>query len=209
MRLLPAVVSAAALLLTAGVAHASHGGALIPPVRVDVGSALSGTQAEPGMQLLAGIHWASLYPGDTPIDLGVGLVSTHFGPFGDADATSEGARARAASSAEPLELLGGYAEAALRHGGARWWRGWLGTRVEWGKAALDGRDHDFLGVATRCTVEIFGGTAGGDSRNAFVLGTAAIGAYAEVSARRIETVGIDVGASVGMTFRVPFIVAGA
>src|SRR5687768_470436 len=72
--------------LVARPAHAC-GGIFIPPVRLDIG-ALAGNDAhdEPvaGMQLLLGLHWATIYPRPTPVDIGFGLVTASL-PMGDPD----------------------------------------------------------------------------------------------------------------------------
>jgi hypothetical protein len=103
-------------------------------------------------------------------------------------------------------VLGGYVEVAYRPAGSSWWRTWVGTRIESGRAALDGAHHGYVGVATRVSTEAFVGGAASENR-AILVGVFAIGLYAEVSARQVVDVGDDIGASVGVSMRVPFIAA--
>lgn len=189
------------LLLLPAVAHAGSGG-FVPPMRIDVGPAVSGTAGDPAMQVVAGIHWASVYPKPKAgIDVGIGIVSTsHPGR----DTEPAGVARTSAPAASPLELFGGYVEVATRTAGSSWWRTWVGTRVESGRASLDSTNHGFIGIATRISTEAFVGGASSDSRSVFV-GVFAVGFYGEISARRIVGLGSDLGASVGLTFRLPLI----
>jgi hypothetical protein len=198
-----ALAAAAAVLLLPSVAAAGRGG-LIPPMRIDVGPSISHAETEPAFQVVAGIHWASVYPNHRAnIDVGVGIISaSHFSDEAEDGTVSE----RVIAPDEPLSLIGGYVEVATRTAGGRWWRSWVGTRVESGQASLNGRDTGFVGVATRVSTEAF--VAGADSSSGgAVIGVFAIGLYGEVAVRRIDEVGDDIGASVGLSMRLPFIIA--
>jgi hypothetical protein len=198
-----ALAAAAAVLLLPTVAAAGRPG-MIPPMRIDIGPSISHEETEPAFQVVAGIHWASVYPNHKAnIDIGVGIISaSHFSDEAEDGTVSE----RVISHDEPMSLIGGYVEVAARTAGGRWWRSWVGTRVESGQASLDGRDHGFVGVATRVSTEAF--VAGADSSSSgVVLGVFAIGLYGEVAVRTIDDVGNDLGASVGLSMRLPLIVA--
>lgn len=196
--------AAAAVLLLPNVAAAGRGG-LIPPMRIDIGPSISHVETEPAFQVVAGIHWASVYPNHKAnIDVGVGIISaSHTSDEGEDGTVSH----RVIEGAAPLSLFGGYVEVATRvAGNGRWWRTWVGTRVESGQASLNGRDSGFIGVATRVSTEAF--VAGADSSSGgAIIGVFAVGLYGEVAVRRIDEVGDDIGASVGLSMRLPFIIA--
>lgn len=197
------LLALAVVLLLPSTAAAGRGG-IIPPMRIDVGPSISHAETEPAFQMVAGLHWASVYPkGRANIDVGVGVISaTHFSDEGEDAALAE----RRLEEDEPLSLIGGYVEVATRTAGNGWWRSWVGTRVESGRASIDGRSSGFVGVATRISTEAY--VAGADSSSGgAVLGVFAIGLYGEVAVRRIDDVGDDVGASVGLSMRLPLIVA--
>ncbi|HTM21060.1 MAG TPA: hypothetical protein VL172_11145, partial [Kofleriaceae bacterium] len=70
------VVSLLVVLGTGGAARAG-GGIFVPPMRIDVSAATMSRHegAMVGMHILAGLHWASLWPGRrTPVDVGVGYL---------------------------------------------------------------------------------------------------------------------------------------
>jgi hypothetical protein len=205
----PALVVAVLGVAVAGTgreSRAGHGGVVIPPVRVDLGPSTSAVDDAPALQVVAGVQWASVYPrGRARIDAGFGVVSVSRAdpepPPGDPEHVA------AIAGGDPLELLGGYAEVATRAAGTGWWRTWVGTRIESGRASLGGRSSGYVGVATRVSVEAF--VAGSSSSaGALVLGVLAIGVYAEVAVRRIDGVGDDVAASAGASFRIPLIIGG-
>lgn len=200
---LPALIAVAAVTLLPSIAAAGRGG-IIPPMRIDVGPSISHVETEPAFQVVAGIHWASVYPNSKAnIDIGVGVISaSHTSDEGEDGSVSQ----RVLEGDQPLSLIGGYVEVATRVAGNGWWRNWVGTRVESGQASLHGRDHGFVGVATRISTEAF--VAGADSGGGgAIIGVFAIGFYGEVAVRRIDDVGDDIGASVGLTMRLPLIVA--
>ena len=187
-------------------AHAGSGG-IVPPMRIDVGPAVSHVDDVPMLQVVAGLHWASVYPkGLAGFDVGVGFVSETSGDDDATAPTSGTARTVGTAPRPSFDLVGGYVEVAARTAGNGWWRTWVGTRVESGRAELGPRGGAYVGVATRVSTEAYLAGASSDHRSA-VLGVFAIGLYGELSARRIEELGDDLGASVGVTMRVPLIVA--
>ena len=93
-------------------AHAGGGGAFLPPMRVDVGPSVSSIEDAPAGQVVAGIHWASVYPkGKAGFDVGIGIVSTFRGTDDDATATARVTDPMAEAD-DPLGVFGGYVEVA-------------------------------------------------------------------------------------------------
>jgi len=221
VRLLLLAAIAAAVIGAAPVeARAGGGFFAIPPLRLDVGpQVLYGFEGpRDGGQILVGIHLASLWPGDTPVDLGIGLVAASAErPAGQAGAAP---RLRAASSSSSGsgspdtddDLTGYYLEAAGLVAGGRYWRTWLGARGELVTADVDGVTHEGWGMAARVTIELRDGGAGaigGGSGTAVMFGTAAIGVYAEASLRDVPGPVGGLGLSAGLSLRVPFLAGGA
>ena len=188
-------------------AHAGGGGAFLPPMRVDVGPSVSSIEDAPAGQVVAGIHWASVYPkGKAGFDVGIGIVSTFRGTDDDATATARVTDPMAEAD-DPLGVFGGYVEVAARTAGNGWWRNWVGMRVESGRAGWDHRSRPYVGLVARVSTEAYlSGAAGG--HDGIILGVVAIGAYAEVAGRRIDDLGDDVAASVGLSFRIPLVAVG-
>jgi hypothetical protein len=202
----PFLISVVIVAALGGTAQAGNGG-FVPPLRIDTGPAVSALETEVGVQSVIGIHWASLYPkGTASFDVGIGLI-TSFVPTDDAEPQPYAARELSSTHRdEPLSLIGGYVEVAKRTAGNSWWRTWVGLRVESGQADKDGRSKPYVGVAARYSTEAYlpaaeSGSGGG------VLGVLAIGLYAELAGRRIDVIGDDVTASIGLSFRVPLIAA--
>lgn len=194
-------IVAGVLITLSGTAHA--GGGFLPPMRVDLGAAFSESEHDVGGQIVAGIHWASLYPKKTYLDVGLGVVSTSFGGPEDPPTMHTSARPR---ERDPLSIIAGYVEVATRPSGNGWWRTWVGTRVEAGQASRDGDDQGMVGVAVRGSAELWLGTAASGSGGG-IFGVAALGVYGEMSARRFEDDANDLGASFGFSFRLPLVAA--
>jgi len=204
VRLLSSCVAIVVVGLLASVAHAGSG-ALVPPMRIDLGPAMSKLAPMPGFQLVAGVHWASLTPSPrASIDVGIGMIGTLRRSSDQAEAGAP-SNARAVEPA-PLSLIGGYLEVATRTNGNGWWRTWVGSRLESGRASQDGLGHAFVGVATRISTEAYLTAAGGGGGGGLVVGALAIGLYAEVAARRFDSLGNDVGVSAGLSMRIPLII---
>ncbi len=199
------------LMLLSGTAHAG-GAVLIPPMRVDAGPAVSLHEGHTGGQLVAGVHWASLWPSKkTKIDVGIGIVSGSFGldePAPGADGTTARPIGNDGSerTIEPLSFHAGYVEVATRPSGNGWWRTWAGARIETGKASKGGEDAAMIGGALRLSAEVYL-PAVGSGDDMMVAGTLAVGLYSEISWRRSEVFGNDAGASLGVSMRIPFILA--
>jgi hypothetical protein len=169
------------------------------PLRIDIGA--QGVNTEhgflPGIEMKAGIHWASLSPEPTNFDLGLGVFGAAF----------SAPKSESQPDADRDLLYGGaYLEIGqtLSHGD--WWRTWASGRGEYLASSAFGEDHTGFGAAGRLSAELYVSGVGIEPRGVF-LGTYAIGAYAEVGARDL---GDDVGlfqVSGGLTFRTPLVLA--
>jgi len=189
-------------------AHAG-GGFLIPPMRVDVGPTTTTDHAGHrlgGGEILAGIHWASVYPKSTPIDIGVGFVSTYLDL---PELPGNGVALRSAESVDDdraFRLTGGYVALSKSVAGGSWWRTWAEGRGELFSTELDGNTSSGLGGALRVSAEVFiGGTEGGS--NALICGTLAAGLFVEASYRELPTLISPLGVSAGVSVRIPLIIA--
>ncbi len=167
------------------------------PLRIDIGAQGANTTHGflPGMELRAGIHWASLSPQPTNFDIGLGLFGAVL--VGPEDSTMP--------EADNDVLYGGaYLEVGqtLSHGD--YWRTWASGRGEYIGSNTFGQEQAGFGVAGRLSAELFASGAGIEPRG-FFLGTYAIGVYAEAAGRGL---GEDVSAvqiSGGLTFRTPLV----
>jgi hypothetical protein len=171
------------------------GPGIMMPLKVDIGAQGANTTHGflPGMELSAGIHWASLSPEPTNFDVGLGVfIAALQGPErvvgGDNDVVYGGAY---------LEL-----GETLSHGD--WWRTWASGRAEYLGTDAFGKQSTGFGVAGRLSAELYTSGVGIEPRGVF-LGTYAIGVYTEVAARGL---GDEVGefqVSAGLTFRTPLV----
>ncbi|HTJ42584.1 MAG TPA: hypothetical protein VL463_10850 [Kofleriaceae bacterium] len=175
------------------------GPSIMMPLRIDIGAQGANTSHGylPGVELRAGIHWASLSPTPTNFDVGLGLFGAAL--VGPTDDTMPKAN-------NDVLYGGAYLEVGetLSHGD--YWRTWASGRAEY--LASNAFDHEQtgFGVAGRLSAELYTSGVGIEPRGVF-LGTYAIGVYAEVAARDL---GPDVSAmqvSGGLTFRTPLVFA--
>jgi hypothetical protein len=191
----------AATVATAGVAHAGSGAVFIPPMEVELGHAVSGapdgTQDE-STQLLVGVSWASLWPKPTPVDFSIGVIST----FRPAPDDTLAARGSTAPAPDGETACGGYIDVAVRGASGKHWRTWIGGRGE----LMDHGRISALGGAARASVEVWAGTAAGD-RNALLVGTVALSAWAETGLREQPYGGAASFVAAGLGVRVPLILA--
>jgi hypothetical protein len=166
------------------------------PLRIDVGATGASTTHGylPGLELRAGIHWASLSPEPTNFDVGLGVFGAALkGPEGDMSTNNDGV------------LYGGaYLEIGetLSHGD--WWRTWASGRAEYLATDAFGQQSSGIGVAGRLTAELYTSGVGVEPSGVF-LGTYAIGAYAEVAARGLGDQVGEMQISGGLTFRTPLV----
>jgi hypothetical protein len=197
-----------ALAVTASAAHASPAlGIVVPPAEVDVGAgtlrgdAVLGTSTE----VLAGLHWASLFWKPTRFDVGVGYVGSFRA------VVPALVLARSTTMADPdneLRLHGVYADVAYAIENHEYWRTWLSARVESMRASVNEQSFGVLGAAVRLSTEVYvsGATAGGDRGVAgAVAGTLALGVYVEAVHRDLPAELGSNGVVAGITMRVPFI----
>jgi hypothetical protein len=167
------------------------------PLKIDLGVQTASTSRGvlPGVELRAGIHWASLSPQPTSFDLGLGVFGAVLvGPEDDA-----------MPDADHDVLYGGlYLEGGRTLSRGRYWRTWASGRGEYFGTSAFGQDQSGLGLAGRLSAELFASGVGIEPRGLF-LGTYAIGVYVEVAVRDL---GDEVGAlqvSGGLTFRTPLV----
>lgn len=211
MRVLPVVVCVVVVGLAA---RAEAGGGfflMVPPMRVDVGAlTVTGDGVAMGTQIVAGVHLASVWPGDDlPIDVGVGVVGAFIGDDGDGSATI-GKASVDEGTADP-SFIGGYFDLSSRLAHGRHWRTWAGARGEMLRSDVAGTSDIGVGAGARLAAEVFvggGGAAGGGSGGGVAVGVFALGVYADVSHRDLDGPLGGFGMSSGVTLRVPFIFVG-
>jgi hypothetical protein len=208
MRVLPVVVCVVVVGLAA---RAEAGGffLMVPPMRVDIGAlTATGDGVHMGTQVLAGVHLASVWPDDLPIDVGVGVVGAF---IGDGDGSDPIDKARVDESSKDPSFVGGYFDLSSRLAHGRHWRTWAGARGEMLRSDFEGSSRIGLGAGARLAAEVFvggGGAAGGGSGGGVAVGVFALGVYADVSHRDLDGPLGGFGVSSGVTLRVPFILAG-
>lgn len=166
------------------------------PLKVDIGATGANTTNgyQPGVELRAGIHWASLSPRPTNFDLGLGVFV----------AALPGDDTEMADVDDDVVYGGAYLEIGQTLARGNFWRTWAAGRGEYLGASVFGEDHTGFGVAGRLSAELYISGVGIEPRGLF-LGTYAIGVYGEVGARDL---GDDVDAlqvSAGLTFRTPLV----
>lgn len=205
-----AAVLVAMVVICPALAHAGHGGAiLIPPAEVDVGfgstlggAAITGTSAE----VLAGMHWASLYWKPTPIDVGLGYVGVRRGMLpGFAERET-----MPSPDDNTLRLDGVYVDLAYTLESTQHWRTWLAGRAEWLDVRANSAAYASHGFALRVASELFAQTVAADGHGGgfgVIAGTLALGLYVEASHRDLPPeLGPD-AVTAGLSLRVPFILA--
>jgi len=196
---------------TASIASAGSGfGAIvIPPAEVDFGAgptlgaapAVTGTSRE----LLAGMHWASLYWKPTTFDIGIGYVGV-WRPV------VPGYAARATTDSEQIDnvlhLDGAYLDLACTLDARRHVRTWFSGRVEYLASHVNGQTAFGHGAAVRLSTEVFGAGVHGvaDHRAlAVAAGTFALGFYVEASHRSLAPELGPNALTAGFSLRIPFI----
>ncbi len=199
------LVSATALLIGLGGVARAGSGALVPPMRIDVGaesSSVHGT-SRGGGELMIGLDAATLYPKPLPIDLGVGFIDVSSDDPGTGpmllDASS-GSRPPGPRAPEPL--LGWYAELSGRISGGDHWRTWVSGRGE----RFHAGDRTELGGVVRVSAELWAGVALADGRGV-IFGVVALGAWAEAGMRGQPDGSVARVAATGLSVRVPLIIA--
>lgn len=168
------------------------------PLKIDIGAAGVNTTAgyAKGISAAVGIHWASLSPKPTRLDIGVGV-------FGALMATPVDSTTMASSG---IAYGGAYLEAGYALAAGSFWRTWATARGEYvGSAAFD-TTHAGFGGTGRLSAELFTSGVGIEPRGVF-LGTYAFGVYVEAGGRDMAE-GVNVfHAAAGLTFRTPLVFA--
>jgi len=205
-------LAALAVLLVASTASAGGGAIFVPPaeVSVGVGAPLGATaQYQSSTEVLAGIHWASLYWHPTRFDIGLGYVGS-FRQLGASSALRESGMPD--SDANRLALDGGYISLAYAIESHPHWRTWLGARVESMEASLAGTSFAVLGEAVRLDGEVFttgAAAAGGHGGGALVAGAFSVGFYVEAVHRDLPPELGPNALTAGVSMRIPFILVAA
>lgn len=172
---------------------------IMMPLRIDIGAQGANTSHGylPGVELRAGVHWASLSPEPTNFDIGLGVFGAALiGPSSDT-----------ISNADKDVVYGGaYLELGetLSHGDN--WRTWASGRGEYLASNAFGQESSGFGVAGRLSAELYTSGVGIEPRGVF-LGTYAIGVYVEAAARDLGDGVSPVQISGGLTFRTPLVFA--
>lgn len=203
------LAAVAAVVLWSQIAHAGGGGIVIPPAEVDVGvGAPLGAQATVGAdtEILAGVHWASLYWKPTPVDIGIGYV----GSFRQVLPGYEPRATMPPANDNELSLNGVYFDVAKTLQQHTYWRMWLAVRGELLAGSVNHNSFSALGGAVRIATELYGGKLGceGDHGGfAAVAGTFALGVYVEASHRELSPELGPNAVTAGVSVRVPFLAA--
>jgi len=200
-------LSVAVVVLTTSSAAAKPGAIFIPPAEVDLGasSPVGDVLVGASTEVRVGVHWASLYWKPTPLDIGIGYVGSY------RDVTPLTAERSSDEDANTLALHGLYFNMAYAIENHRYWRTWLGGRVEGLSGSHAGRSYSVIGSAVRLAAELYstGAKGAADARViGFFAGAFALGVYVEGTKRfglPAELGSVGVGA--GVTMRVPFIAA--
>jgi len=165
------------------------------PLKIDIGANTADTKDgfARGVQMAVGVHWASLSPNPTRLDVGIGvfgsLMSTPVDAMGDSHGIAYG---------------GAYLEAGYAIAAGTWWRSFATARGEYiGSAAFD-ESHAGIGGTGRLSIELYKSGVGIEPRGLF-LGSYALGLYIEAGARDM-TDGVNAfHAGGGITIRTPFV----
>jgi hypothetical protein len=174
-----------------------RGPKIMMPLKLDIGvTGANTTQGYlPGIELRAGIHWASLSPKPTDFDIGVGgFIAALAGPEDESMPEAD----------NDVVYGGAYLEVGQTLSKGRFWRTWASGRGEYLGSSTFGETQEGFGVAGRLSAELYVSGVGIEPRGVF-LGTYAVGVYAEAAGRGL---GDDVSAlqvSGGLTFRTPLV----
>jgi hypothetical protein len=198
---------AAAVLAAATTAHAGSGVIGIPPMEVDVGEGtqLGAATVGPSTEILAGIHWASLYWHPTHYDIGVGYVGSSRQVL-----PGYALRETTPGSDNELSLNGSYLSLGYTLDSRSFCRTWIDARVEALHGSVNHQSFNALGAALRISSELYVSGAvgsGGGGGVVAMAGTWALGVYVEVVHRALPPELGSTGLTAGMSLRVPFIFA--
>lgn len=198
MRLAALAVLAAAL-AAPRLAEAGGYAALVPPIELEMGGAVSSSPghlavAEP--QLMLAVSWASLYPEKTPFDASVGLILLGSGE----DEPPPGAAAARSAPPTPTQRAGTFVSFEARALEGSHWRTFVGARAE---KFYFGADNSGVGGFARVSGELWMPVAGSD-RNGVYFGTLGLSVWAEVGRRDMPDRARASVFAAGMGLRIPF-----
>jgi hypothetical protein len=171
---------------------------IMMPLKIDIGAQGANTTKGflPGLELRAGIHWASLSPQPTDLDIGIGV-------FGAVLAGPDSGMPQADEHNDVL-YGGAYLEVAQTLSRNGWGRTWASGRGEYFGRSTFGEERAGVGVAGRLSAELYASGVGIEPRG-FFLGTYAVGVYVEAAARGLGSDVSPVQVSGGLTFRTPLV----
>lgn len=165
------------------------------PLKIDIGA--NGVDTDKGfargIAAAVGVHWASLSPTPTRLDIGIGVFGSLMATPTDAMGSSNG-----------IAYGGAYLEAGYALAAGTWWRTFATARGEYiGSAAFD-NSHAGIGGTGRLSIELYKSGVGIEPRGLF-LGSYALGLYVEAGGRDM-TDGVGVfHAGGGITIRTPLV----
>ena len=168
------------------------------PLKIDIGATGMNTTHgfAPGIGAAVGIHWASLSPRPTDTDVGIGVFGALMGAPKDDMMTT--------NNDNGIALGGAYLEVGHTLSRGDWWRTWASGRGEYFGSSAFGETRTGFGASGRLSAELYASGVGIEPRGV-VLGTDAIGVYAEVSARELGPEVSAMQGSGGLTFRTPLV----
>lgn len=203
------LVLAVILCVPAAEAHAD--GAFLPPARLDVSpvTMFEGGAPRAGFHLTTGIHWASVTPNPkTWLDVGIGYIHERLPGIACHVPTSPcGVPVATRPEPDPLLVHGAYLELSKRMGGTRHRRSWLGARAELLFADVHGSTRAGAGLTARAAWELFATIKAGGN-GGVAMGAFAVGAFLEVSYRRLPDGERGVATMAGLSTRLPLIAVG-
>lgn len=167
---------------------------LMAPLRIDIGSisADSDLGLLNGAEVSVGIHWASLSPQPTNLDIGLGVFGGAMsnGKIDDPD--------------QDPAYVGLYGEVGQSLSRGNFWRTWASGRLEYLTSEAFGEQRDSIGGSAKLEAELYISGIGIEPRGVF-FGTYAIGLYVEGGLRKLHD---DISAlqlGVGLTIRTPLV----
>ena len=166
------------------------------PMRIDIGAAGANTMYgfASGIGGSVGIHWASLSPGPTSFDAGVGVFGALLG-VGTNDPSMP---------SSDIAWGGAYVELGHTLAQGSFWRTWASGRGEYLASRAFDQDRTGFGATGRLAAELYVGGAGIEPRGIFV-GSYALGVYVEAGARQVAGGVSPFHVGGGLTISTPFV----
>jgi hypothetical protein len=170
------------------------------PIKVDLGAVGASTTRgfAPGFGGSIGIHWSSISPTPSPLDIGVGVF---------------GALLSAPASADPTMMDNGaayggaYLEVGHTLAAGSFWRTWASGRGEYlASSAFGGPEATGFGASGRLSAELYLSGVGVEPRGIFI-GSYAIGVFVEAGAQQVASGLHPFHVGGGLTFSTPLVFA--